>query len=69
MIIQEARQIKKDILKDIDSLELKVNPVQRLKIAELIVKRIQSLQIDAVYQYVLNQIREDLEKLYETGKY
>lgn len=70
MIQEQAKTIKRNILKDVYSLELiKLNPVEHLKVAELITKKLKALKKDAVYEHVLNQIREDKEKLYETGKY
>lgn len=69
MIQQEANQIVIEILKKIDAINLKVNPVERLKIAELVIIEKKETQKDVVYTYSLNQIREKLERLYETGNY
>ncbi len=69
MIKEEAKQIRKKILKQIDSLGLKVNPVQRLELAKKHVSAIKDLSVDAVYIYVLNDLLVDLEELYSTGKY
>ncbi|MCJ8153223.1 hypothetical protein MKJ01_05540 [Chryseobacterium sp. SSA4.19] len=68
-IQQEAKEIVNKTLKKVDNLKLKINPVERLKIAELIVKGKKEMNTDAVYTYSINQIREKLEKLYETGNY
>lgn len=69
MIKAEAKQLKNKILKQIDSLGLKLNPKQRLKIAKSYVGEIEKLQIDVLYTYVMNDLREDLERICETGKY
>lgn len=69
MIQQEAKNIVNKTLKKVDSLNIKLNPVERLKIAELFIKEKKELQKDAVYTYCLNQVRQKLEKLYETGNY
>lgn len=69
MIQEETKQIKSGILKDVDSLQIKLNPLERLKVAELIVDNLIKTQTDAVYTYVKNQIREEKERFYETGNY
>lgn len=69
MIQQEAKDILNETLEKVDSLNIKLNPVERLKMAELVIKEKKALQVDVVYTYSLNQVREKLEKLYETGNY
>lgn len=69
MIQQEAKDIVNKTLEKVEFLNIKLNPVDRLKIAELILKEKKELQVDVVYTYALNQVREKLEKLYETGNY
>lgn len=69
MIQQEAKEILNKTLEKVDSLNIKLNPVERIKIAELVIKEKKEFQVDVVYTYALNQVREKLEKLYETGNY
>lgn len=69
MIKAESKQKLNEIIKKVDNLKINLNAVERLKIAQLILVELKNTETDALYTYCLNELREKLERLYETGNY
>lgn len=59
MIQEEAKDIKNQLLSDVFSIGITDSKVKR-RIAKLIAQKLKENSKDAVYQYVINQLNDEL---------
>ena len=59
MIQQEAKQIKSRLLLDVTAIGI-INKRDKRKVAKLIAQKLKEVTKDSVYQYVINQLNDEI---------
>lgn len=62
MIVEQAKVLAAEICKDVDGLNIIKTSVDRLKIALMVAKSIKKRSNDAVWQYVINNLSDKLDR-------